>query len=176
MSTINGKACVVDGVAVDKVFSDGKQIYGRNYYQQNTPAQIVTLPNATYKPIFTRPNADCPNGFMLTGAKDNTGTVRFNNVITGNGWWTVSFWMRNNQGSTQYLMLDACGLSPVKMITRNDNTWKKYIYTVNITNYSDTYNFVDFSSITWAFFLIKDFKIEQGNTPTPWTPAPEDVM
>lgn len=30
MSTINGKVCVVDGVAVDKVFSNGKQVYGRN--------------------------------------------------------------------------------------------------------------------------------------------------
>lgn len=30
MTTINGKACVVNGTPVDKVFSNGKQIYGRN--------------------------------------------------------------------------------------------------------------------------------------------------
>lgn len=30
MTTINGKACVVNGVPVDKVFSDDKQVYGRN--------------------------------------------------------------------------------------------------------------------------------------------------
>lgn len=30
MSTINGKACIVNGTPVDKVFSDGKQVYGRN--------------------------------------------------------------------------------------------------------------------------------------------------
>lgn len=30
MSTINGKVCVVDGVSVDKVFSNGRQVYGRN--------------------------------------------------------------------------------------------------------------------------------------------------
>lgn len=30
MSTINGKACVVNGMPVDKVFSDGRQVYGRN--------------------------------------------------------------------------------------------------------------------------------------------------
>lgn len=30
MSTINGKACVVNGTPVDKVFSNGKQVYGRN--------------------------------------------------------------------------------------------------------------------------------------------------
>lgn len=176
MTTINGRACVVNGMPVDKVFSDGRQVYGRNYYQQNTPAQVIPLPNSTYHPSFTRPDADCPNGFKLTGAKDNSGTVRFNKLITGNGWWTVSFWMRNNQGSKQYLTINACDLSPVKLFTSEDDTWRKYIYTVNITNYSDVYNFVDFSSITWAWFLIKDFKVEQGNTPTPWSPAPEDIL
>jgi len=30
MSTINGQVCVVNGNAVDKVFSDDKQVYGRN--------------------------------------------------------------------------------------------------------------------------------------------------
>lgn len=30
MTTINGKACVVNGTPVDKVFNDGKQVYGRN--------------------------------------------------------------------------------------------------------------------------------------------------
>lgn len=30
MPTINGKVCVVNGVAIDKVFSNGKQVYGRN--------------------------------------------------------------------------------------------------------------------------------------------------
>lgn len=32
MSTINGNVCVVNGVAVDKVFSNGKQVYGRNLW------------------------------------------------------------------------------------------------------------------------------------------------
>ena len=30
MPTINGKVCVVNGTPVDKVFSNGKQVYGRN--------------------------------------------------------------------------------------------------------------------------------------------------
>lgn len=30
MPTINGRACVVNGTPVDKVFSDGRQVYGRN--------------------------------------------------------------------------------------------------------------------------------------------------
>ena len=161
MTTINGKACVANG---------------RNYYQQNTPAQVIPSPTSPYKPSFTRPDADCPNGFKLTGAQGSTGTVRLNNVITGNGWWTVSFWMRGNQGSAQYLTLDACSLSPVKLTTSADNTWRKYIYTVNITNYGATYNYVDFSNISWAFFLIKDFNVNRGNKPTPYPPEPVDKV
>lgn len=32
MPTINGRACVVNGTPVDKVFSNGRQVYGRNYF------------------------------------------------------------------------------------------------------------------------------------------------
>ena len=32
MTTINGRACIVNGTPVDKVFSNGRQVYGRNLY------------------------------------------------------------------------------------------------------------------------------------------------
>lgn len=32
MSTINGKVCVINGKPVDKVFSDGSKVYGRNLF------------------------------------------------------------------------------------------------------------------------------------------------
>ena len=176
MADITHGAWIKDGKAVDAVYQNGIKVYGRNYYKKNTPAQIVVLPNSDYRPSLARPDADCPNGFKLTGAKDNTGTVRFSNVITGNGLWTVSFWFRNNQGSKQFLMIDTCDLSPVKLFTTSDDTWQKCIYTVNVTNYSGIYNFVDFSSMSWAWFLIKDFKVEQGDKATPWSPAPEDIL
>lgn len=32
MPTINGRACIVNGMPVDKVFSDGGKVYGRNYF------------------------------------------------------------------------------------------------------------------------------------------------
>lgn len=47
MPTINGKACVANGKAVDKVFSDGMQVYGRNlladsgFESRNTPANYT---------------------------------------------------------------------------------------------------------------------------------------
>lgn len=47
MTTINGKACVVNGTPVDKVFSNSKQVYGRNlladsgFESGNTPANYA---------------------------------------------------------------------------------------------------------------------------------------
>lgn len=42
MPTINGRACVVNGTPVDKVFSNGKQVYGRNLvgFSEGTPEDV----------------------------------------------------------------------------------------------------------------------------------------
>jgi len=47
MTTINGRACVVNGVAVDKVFSNGKQVYGRNLLL-GTKTPLSLLVNGGY--------------------------------------------------------------------------------------------------------------------------------
>lgn len=76
MSTINGNVCVADGVAVDKVFSNGKQVYGRNmvtdsgFESGNTPSGIFwgMQDNGTRKAavISSGPNHPTPFGkYML---------------------------------------------------------------------------------------------------------------
>ena len=142
---------------------------GRNFYRKNNS---VTVTNPKVK--FER-TADTPNGFKLTGAQDRSGTVRINNVINSNGYWTVSFWLRGSQSSTSYFQMDICDLGATNFAVTTDNDWRKVSLTVNVTNYSQsTYHFVDFQDIAWAYFFIKDFKVEKGITATDWTPAPED--
>jgi len=46
MSIINGNVCIVNGTPVDKVFSNGKQVYGRNY-ALNTANTITVTGNNT---------------------------------------------------------------------------------------------------------------------------------
>ena len=42
MPTINGKVCIVNGTPVDKVFSNGRQVYGRNMLTgTSTPVQVT---------------------------------------------------------------------------------------------------------------------------------------
>ena len=48
MPTINGRACVVNGTPVDKVFSNGKQVYGRNLLTGTSNVQDYTLSGSGY--------------------------------------------------------------------------------------------------------------------------------
>ena len=142
---------------------------GRNFYRKNNSV-TVTNPNVKFERT-----ADTPNGFKLTGAQDRSGTVRINNVINSNGYWTVSFWLRGSQSGTSNFQMDICDLGVTNFAVTADNDWRKVSLTVNVTNYSQsTYHFVDFQNIAWAYFFIKDFKVEKGITATDWTPAPED--
>ena len=144
---------------------------GRNFYRKNNS---VTVTNPNVK--FERTD-DTPNGFKLTGAQDRNGTVRINNVINSNGYWTVSFWLRGSQSGTSNFQMDICDLGVTNFAVTADNDWRKVSLTVNVTNYNQsTHHFVDFQNIAWAYFFIKDFKVEKGITATDWTPAPEDAI
>ena len=144
---------------------------GRNFYRKNNSV-TVTNPNVKFERT-----ADTPNGFKLTGAQDRNGTIRINNVINSNGYWTVSFWLRGSQSGTSNFQMDICDLGVTNFAVTADNDWRKVSLTVNVTNYSQsTYHFVDFQNIAWAYFFIKDFKVEKGITATDWTPAPEDAI
>lgn len=94
MSTINGKACVVNGTPVDKVFSDGKQVYGRNYfsvsgftankymYASIDYYDLQLLPNTKY--TISTNNVGIPNqGYanIFVGNKGFTPSTPVNGVI-----------------------------------------------------------------------------------------------
>lgn len=147
------------------------QLGGRNYYKATTP--ITTYNGQTYD----RNNSECVNGFYAVGVQAANGILRLSNVITCNGYWTISFEMRGSQTVPVSLHVDICDLGETTFTTTGDNTWKKYTLTVNVTKYtSSVYNFVDISHIAWAYFYIRNIKIEQGQKATDWTPAPEDVQ
>lgn len=149
-------------------------IGGRNYYRKN--CSVTNWAASEGGNTFTRPHDDCPNGFYMIGGKGGDGTIRFNNIITSNGYWTVSFWVRGSQNANVSFTMDINDYAPMYVTTTNDNSWKHIEYTVNVKNYTEsTYNFIDFSAIGWAYFYIKDFKVEKGNKATDWTPAPEDT-
>ena len=147
---------------------------GVNNYSTTTVIEQISPPEPVH---IERNHPDAPNGFYLVGHNTGTGGIRITNVITGNGQWTVSFSVRGSQNVAVGFDLDICGLGSEHFTTTADNTWKKIKLTVDVTNYGDgsVFNYVGFENIYWAYFFIKDFKVEKGVIATDWTPAISDV-
>ena len=147
------------------------ELGGLNYYGEST--SISGILGQTY----IRPYPECDNGLYFGGVEGDTGVLRFNNVITGNGDWVVSFEFKGDQSSAISFDVDIADSVTKKFYTTNDNTWSKVVYTANVTNYSDSvYEFMDFSNIAWARFYVRNLKIEKGTVSTDWSPNPEDVQ
>lgn len=165
MPTINGRACVVDGVPVDKVFSNGKQVYGRNLlagidknikqapgsfqWIANIPTKFIKvgeplcfsafINNAPHAKSLAQGNACC-----VMQAKD----VSSNILLQSNG---------------NAINFDADGISQVIMVVPNEtNAIQLFIVNNNTSMLQNPYYGYP--------------KLEFGNVATPWTPAPEDVM
>lgn len=155
----------------NKVWNADIQIGGRNYYKSSTP---ITGYNGQ---TFDRSNTECVNGFYAVGVQGAQGILRLSNVITDNGYWTVSFEFRGSQNLPIGFYVNVCDFKPTKVMTTGDNTWSKVSVTVNVTNYTNEMNnFVKFQAIDWAYFYIRNIKVEKGTKATDWSPAPEDIQ
>jgi len=163
MTTINGKVCVVDGVAVDKVFSNGKQVYGRNLLL-NSRGKFQPCTSKTDNYLIY--DFDGVSVYMVQGqqytvhANASSGLVwtgiHYTTVETNN----VLLWLTD---ITSFFTV----ISDATTGTGTTFTWNRpsgtYYLRVN-TYKSDNSGYVE------------NVKLEQGDTATPWTPAPEDVM
>lgn len=162
MPIINGKACVVNGTPVEKAFSNGKQVYGRNilvgidkavhqapgWFQwvADIPAKLIKvgqplcfsafINNAPYAESLIQNNAFC-----LIRALDLSGDKL--SEQTGNA---INF--------------DADGITQATLIVP-DKTDTISLFVVNYMKQNPYYGYP---------------KVEFGSIATPWTPAPEDVL
>jgi len=176
MSTINGKACVANGTPVDKVFSDGRQVYGRNLLT-GTGNHTVTgtgaftagyLSNETTDDLLT----------LFKGLEGQTVTVsvdyRYSGFVAGSitsrmGWETSI-----TSDSTSYFgVWHSPDYSP-----NNDSGSGRISYTFvvpkNITSVGGSRGYVQFHGSGTG--TLSHLKLEKGNIATDWTLAPEDVM
>lgn len=159
--------------AAIQAINDLVSVGGRNYYKKTTPISVSGVSTTV-----DRNNSECPNGFYTVGVKELGGNWRLGGVIQSNGDWTISLEVRGSQNVSVSFSLDVCDVGLIRITTTADNTWKKVEHTVNVTNHDANpavYNFVDMSNFSWAYFYIRNIKIEKGNKATDWTPAPEDT-
>lgn len=162
MPTINGRACVVNGTSVDKVFSDGSQVYGRNLFSQSTATDGYV------------------NG--ITG-DINSASTPFNEIVSdyisvsASSNYTFQMWGTTPSGRMQW---HGIGLYD------SDKNFISRLAASGSAQTSDTVEHVSETLTTTSatayvrvsFRKYNDYtaKLEKGSVATDWTPAPEDVM
>lgn len=163
MPTINGRACVVNGTPVDKVFIDGKQVYGRNLLLRTSNINDYTLSGS---------------GWAAGGQSSNGGTVSIS--ATPGEYYTYSAVVKSTTFNC-YLQTNFYDNSK-NLISRFTSRMGTDIGMRTFTTVAPEN--VAYMNVYMVFnnppdsqtAVFNSEKLEQGTTATPWTPAPEDVM
>lgn len=178
MPTINGRACVVDGKPVDKVYSNGRQIYGRNLIldsakeissagngEQNQGIwwniYNFSFGNITNTPAKVGDSVTFSADVLVTGTSPS-GTFQFQ--FNDTPW--------SNLASSTFNISDFT-IGEKKHIAISTTVSSSWLTSTN----QATGIRVRMDNVPTTITLdASKCKFEVGNTPTTWTPAPEDVI
>jgi hypothetical protein len=189
MSTINGRACVANGMPVDKVFSDGKQVYGRN---------LASGTDQEYTMGYGIPNTVWQDGYAYLKLPSNiiTGEIlpqdphSFHYNLTPGQEYTQTVWLETDAtvkdlsvASITWFTSAGHDAQSATLINLGENKYKLYsTYTWpgksdNNVRLFDTYKLNSaFDLNTGTYLKFGKLKLEQGDISTPYSPAPEDVL
>ena len=155
MSTINGRACVVNGKPVDKVFSNGRQVYGRNLVT-GTSNELITMTisgwgnSRTYK----------PNGTYGAGKYYASAYIENTTPVD------MTIWIRVD-GSGYNIKSDIIPAGQNGVVS----------FTFDILEGDSLYGiWVGFSKSQTESYTYNYKEMMVTRTPSPWTPAPEDIL
>jgi len=179
MSTINSRACVVNGTPVDKVFSDGNQVYGRNLYF-NSKAIADTYSSINNTTITIEPFDSTTNMWHIV-AKQDTGTVGIFLPFTANGKlpdtsdWSYSADVKGTGKNIIEFGVEAGSKKPI--VGTVGSEWSRISQAGHFdkTGQKTIVMYFDSNSSPVDVY-IKLPKLETGKISTPWTPVPEDVL
>jgi len=178
MSTINGNVCVVDGVPVDKVFSDGRQVYGKNLYLNSKTFKNDFWGNGGAK-LTLEPFDSITNMYHVV-APQNPGNsagmyiYRYaDNLLSSNSNWSFSADVKGT-GKPATFGIEAGDKKPV--IGTVESEWSRISQTGWVGNNIKTIVMYFDTTGSPLDVYIKLPKLEKGSVATPWTPAPEDVL
>lgn len=159
MPTINGRACVIDGKPVDKVFSNGVQVYGRNLLTGASSDLIVDDSSSHQGWRFATVYNDLIAGSVYTFSSEVSvlGTATSIDVRSYNPKTDLTIL----DSYTTFSIVDGKISGLVKPI--DGYTWL-IVYAGNAGHTSG--NIVTFHHR----------KLEKGSIATPWSPALEDVI
>lgn len=159
MSTINGKVCVVDGVAVDKVFSNGKQVYGRNLVTgTSNELKTITVAGWGNSPTSQASGKYGAGRYYASAYVENTtpvGMRMYVSVYRDDG----SF-AGNSYGETIPAGQSGIVRGTIDIL---EGQWFASAFVGFVSKQTE--------SCTYKY---KEMMIT--HTPSPWSPAPEDVL
>ena len=163
MATINGKALVKDGKPIDRAYSNGQLVYGRNYFL-NSSGSSLTNDSIKGKVFTSNPSV------AWIGGPQNSLYQRGLDALNGQQV-TVSFWAKADKENAKFHSEPLGGAKTFN--PKLTTSWDKYSYT--IPNLATAIVFFMAVDVGTNYYL-SNLKIESGNTSTDWTSAPEDYI
>lgn len=141
------------------------QFGARNYFKKST-----VLTNANGASITLRTET----GFRVRGVVANTGSVRLNNVLSGNGWHTISFDARSFDVAWPNNNVDFNDGTSMPFDTTT--VFKRFSFKFEVYSYSaDIYHFIDINGLSGQEYEFKNIMVVRGNQAMDYSPAPEDM-
>jgi len=189
MADITHGTWIKDGKAVDKVFSNGNQVYGRNLYTDTQNFNNLALWNTASSAapsVYWTKTTDTYNGLAViqTTASWNgisqyiqvkKGDVLTYSVyakyISGTGT-SMIYWGLNDNPEGSYSAATANPSNNEVVIT---DSWQRVSETAVATSDGYLRPRIERSSNNTHVLQIAGIKVEKGSTATPWSPALEDV-
>ena len=158
MTTINGKACVVNGVPVDRVFSNGKQVYERN---------LVTGTSKELKTVTRSGWGNSPSN-KISGKY-------------GAGKYYASAYIENTTpvGMKLYIGIYVGGKFLHNLSAEAIPAGQSGVVSFTFDIYGEELigsAFVGFVRSQTESYTYKYKEVMLKRTPSPWTPAPEDII
>lgn len=162
MPTINGKVCVVNGTPVDKVFSNGRQVYGRNLYSGSYDSSWSYGGNGS--PTTQKVTMDSGEVALHVVSPNNGAGIYFS-LYFPSGTYTISLDVKGT-GTVNRFGLE--NISETSVTLTSD--WQRVSRTG--PRYTGWQAFIIYGEMD---IYVRLLKAEKGAIATPWTPAPEDI-
>lgn len=180
MADITHGTWIKDGKAVDAVYQSGVKVYGRNLYRNSKIIIDGYARNSNAVNITVEPFDSTTNMWHFVAEQGVGSTIGIYfydyaiDKIPDNSDWSFSANMKGI-GKVVRFAIENGGMNPI--VGTVGSEWSRISQTGRVDNPKHKTIVMYFDSTNSPVdAYIKLPKLEIGDTPTPWTPAPEDLL
>ena len=172
MAIINGKALVKDGKPLDRVYSNGQLVYGRNFLNGTKDF------SGSWEFLSAVVNDGFYNGLLVKSQSASGTDVLKRLIATRDGDYTFSSWVSATDGQKPTVFIGKNRVVQFQTVLSDTGfSWIRVSYTLKGVKVGDELTGrIDKTSTVAGKVSVAGHKWEFGSTATPWTPAPEDYI